>query len=470
MGIVYLAHDPNLDLPVALKVLRHDRVVSEAFVKRFLAEAKALGKLDHPNIVRVFNVDEDGGTVYIVMEFIEGESLNEIMQKKRFSHEEVINMGIALAEALDYAHQKRIVHRDIKPSNILIRSDGRLKITDFGIAHIEDPSAPEQTQAGEILGTPAYMSPEQVMSKPVDGRSDLFSLGIILYELCTGIRPFGGQTMAAIFNAITQNDPSPIEKANPAIPKGLSQIIMKCLKKIPEERFETGKALAEALKRTLEKEESVSVAKLKKTKNTGFLLFFVIILIILAGVAAYYLVIKKTESAPPPVKIEIPQVVEEARPAFLKVESKPIGAQVFVDGMFKGTTPLKIELLLGKHEVRVTSMDYNEWEAQVQLKDKGETPLFVQLSPVEKVAPAPQQVIEVPLPPQVQQDPAKLEGEINRTLRNAGLMGVTAVVGDDLSVTLKGSIGSVEEKNKALEIARTFKGVTKIKDVLFIVE
>jgi len=377
MGVVYQAHDPNLDVLVALKVLRQDRVVSEAFVRRFLSEGKALGRLDCANIVRVYNVDEASGTIYIVMEFIEGESLNEVMKKKRLSPEEIINIGVIVAETLDYAHQKGIVHRDIKPSNILIRSDGWLKITDFGIAHIEDAYASEQTQAGEILGTPAYMSPEQVMSRPVDGRSDLFSLGIILYELCTGIRPFGGENLAAIFKAITQDEPARITSINPSIPQDLARVIMKCLKKNPDARFESGNALSEALKGCLKKKEpetpgvSAQVSAQKKSKNIGFILSLVIILIIMTGGVAYYVASHKTKST----------CVEEVRSAYLNIESFPVGAQVFIDNMFKGKTPLKIGLPMGKHEVRLTMPDYHDWEAQVELKEQGETPLSVRLSP-----------------------------------------------------------------------------------------
>lgn len=388
MGVVYQAHDPNLDLMVALKVLRHDRVVSEAFVQRFLREAKVLGRLDRANIVRVFNVDRDSGTIYIAMEFIEGESLNDIMKRKRFSAEEIIKLGITIAETLDYAHQKGVVHRDIKPSNILIRSDGSLKITDFGIAHIEDPSAPQQTQAGEILGTPAYMSPEQVMSRSVDGRSDLFSLGIILYELSAGNRPFGGENIAAIFNAITQDTPIEPSKINPAIPQNLSQVIMKCLMKMPDKRFETGNALAEALSGCTGERESVAVIAptiKKKSKNIVFFISLIVILASIMGVLSYYFIIPKPVIIPKP---ESPPVVEKVRLAFLKVESTPVGAQVFVDGMFKGKTPVSQELPIGKHEVRLTLSNYYDWEAQVQLNnEEGETPLLVQLIPIAEKKP-----------------------------------------------------------------------------------
>ncbi|MEW6600784.1 MAG: serine/threonine-protein kinase [Nitrospirota bacterium] len=373
MGVVYKAHDPNLDLTVALKVLRQDRLSSEAFVKRFLSEAKALGRLDHPNIIRVYNVDEAEGTVYIAMEFIEGESLNDVMQKKRFGMEEIIGIGAVVADTLDYAHKQGIIHRDIKPSNILIRNDGRLKITDFGIAHIEDSAAPKQTQAGEILGTPAYMSPEQVLSRPVDGRSDIFSLGVILYELCAGNMPFPGQNLASIFNAITQLEPAPLREGNPEMPDNLSTVILKCLQKNPDNRFGSGGDLARALKGSVSKEEPVKAEtpqQQKSPKGKSLIVAAVVIIAVVAGLAAYFILGTKKGTAPE---------VDKALQAVLKVESTPAGAQVFIDGNFKGKSPAVIELPAGKHEVRLTLTGHYDWEAQVQLQEKEETPLSVML-------------------------------------------------------------------------------------------
>ena len=267
MGVVYQAHDPQIDRLVVLKVLRQDRLTSEDFIHRFLKEAKAIGRLSHPNIVTVYDIGRDHETIYIAMEFLEGDSLSKVIKEKRLEMREIVNLGVQVAETLDYAHHRGIIHRDVKPSNILVKPSGQIILTDFGIAHIEDPSASFKTQDGEILGTPAYMSPEQVKGQPVDGRSDLFSLGIILYELTTGMRPFGGENLTAIFNSITQNNPTDPAKINPGIPKSLSQIIMKCLEKMPDKRFETGKALAEALKSCLLEREPVTRTAPTLTKS-----------------------------------------------------------------------------------------------------------------------------------------------------------------------------------------------------------
>jgi eukaryotic-like serine/threonine-protein kinase len=379
MGVVYQAEDPNLDLVVALKVLRQDRLTNDPFVRRFLSEAKALGRLDHPNIVRVFNVDQDGDTVYIAMEFIEGESLVTLMKKEPFRPEAIAEFGATIAEALDSAHRKGIVHRDVKPSNILFKADGRPKITDFGIAHIEDPSMAEQTQAGEILGTPAYMSPEQVLSRPVDGRSDIFSLGIILYELATGTRPFGGEGINSIFNAITQEEPPAVMAKNSDVPKALSDAIMTCLMKDPGKRFANGRELADSLRDSIgvnKPEGRESEVKGEKTSRSLFLPIILVLALFCAAGVAFYLVKKQGPAPKPPV------VATEY--AMLNVDSSPAGAQVFVDGSLKGMAPAQIRLATGKHEVRLSMPNYFEWEAQVDIKAKGTTPLFIKLIPMNE--------------------------------------------------------------------------------------
>src|SRR4030043_1961307 len=384
MGVVYQAHDPQIDRLMVLKVLRQDRLTSEAFIPRFLKEAQAIGRLFHPNIVTVYDIGRDYETIYIAMEFIEGDPLSKVIEEKKLEMREIANLGIQVAETLDYAHQRGIIHRDVKPSNILVKPSGQIIITDFGIAHIEDPSSSLQTQDGEILGTPAYMSPEQVKGQPVDRRSDLFSLGIILYELSTGMRPFGGENLVAIFNSIGQNHPTDPVKMNPGIPKGLSQIIMKCLEKMPDKRFETGKALAEALKNCFLERETVTRTAPTPQKAYKNIALFLFIIIILAGIGGgiYFLKPRPETQTTIEKKVGPPPAPENVRLFPLKVESIPNGAQVFVDGTLKGQTPTKLDLSAGKHEVRLALPNYYDWEAQVQLKKEGVTPLLIRLIPI----------------------------------------------------------------------------------------
>ncbi len=410
MGVVYEAYDPNIDRTVALKVLRQDLVTSEEYVERFLKEARAIGRLSHPNIVIVHDVGKDKSTVFIAMEFLTGVPLNKVILEKRFSIDEIVKLGIHVAEALDYANKKGIVHRDIKPSNIMVMADDRIKITDFGIAHIEEASASQLTQAGEILGTPVYMSPEQVMAKPVDGRSDLFSLGSILYELATGKRPFQRENMAAVLNAVAREDPAEPAHVNPEIPQGLSDIITKCLKKEKEERFQTGGELAEALKDLFIKEDTVLSVRPdagekihKGGRGRSIFLLFVAAVIsasIIGGGLLYFI---KGKGIPVSVqdrkKISVPisndkdipgkenslnslKDIRASDKGTLDIKSVPLGARVIVDGEFRGIAPLKLPLPLGKHEVRVTLTDYYDWEAQIQLKEEGETPILAELMPI----------------------------------------------------------------------------------------
>ncbi|MGA1840670.1 MAG: protein kinase domain-containing protein [bacterium] len=386
MGVVYEAYDPDIDRRIALKVLREDRVTSKAFVERFLKEAKAIGRFSHSNVVTVYDVGQDQGTIFIAMELVEGKPLDKVIQGKKLDINEIVDLAIQVAEILECANQMGIVHRDIKPSNIILMPNARIKITDFGIAHIEDPSGHQLTQAGEILGTPAYMAPEQVIGCPVDGRSDLFSLGCILYEITTGSRPFQGNNLAAIFNSITKENPVEPSKKNPEIPKDLSHIIMKCLEKSPKERFQTGGAMVDALNRfktTLNnkyKKEEIFPKHNKLKKTFLFVIMTVIIVGMTAGIiklASFYFLTKEPtsqEEIVPPAP-----GVRSLRIATLNIESIPTGAQVIIDGVLKGKTPLKLDLPLGKHEVRLTLPNYEDSKVPVYLEQEGKMPLLIRM-------------------------------------------------------------------------------------------
>ena len=255
MADVFRAYDPSINRPLAIKVLKGELRQHPHYAPRFLREAKAAGVLSHPNIVTIFDVGELDGYPYIVMELLEGEPLDLVLQRGALPAETVMAIGLQLADALDYAHAQGVVHRDIKPSNIILGPDGRtIKIVDFGIASVADAGdldLVERTQAGQVVGTPRYMSPEQALGRELDGRSDLFSVGVILYELLTGKKAFPGASAATLALQITQKDPEPLSAVAPDAPKGLQFIIEKLLAKRPEKRFADGAQLGEALRREL---------------------------------------------------------------------------------------------------------------------------------------------------------------------------------------------------------------------------
>jgi eukaryotic-like serine/threonine-protein kinase len=372
MGVVFNAHDPKIDRLVALKALRPDYVNDEYFVQRFFKEAVAIGRLSHPNIVIVYDVGQDQGTIYIAMEFLMGKPLSDIAKEGKIPLQQVTEIGIQVAEALDYAHRKGVVHRDIKPANIILTEDNQAKITDFGIAHVEDPTATLQTQAGEILGTPVYMSPEQVLGHSLDGRSDLYSLGVILYELATGQRPFKGRNMATIFRAVSQDKPDPPQIVDPDIPKGFSDLILKSLEKDPVKRFQTGKEMAEALRACHDDDQcapvpSPSTGQKKKIAVRSLISIFCLLLLFAGGKFLFDFV---TAPDPPP-----PQAV-------LDIKSDPQDAQVFINGETKGRTPLEVKLPLGKHEVRMQMPQYFDWQAQIELEKVEKVPLFVKMNKI----------------------------------------------------------------------------------------
>ncbi|MBC2713103.1 MAG: serine/threonine protein kinase [Desulfosarcina sp.] len=383
MGVVYKAHDPQIDRMVALKVLRPDRVVSQDFVLRFLREAKAIGRISHPNIVTVYDVGPDHGTIYIAMEYLEGRPLNEVIKGRAVPVDEAVALCAQVAEALGYAHSRGITHRDIKPSNIILTPDNRIKLTDFGIARIEDPDAAQQTQVGDILGTPVYMAPEQVMGQKADGRTDLYALGVIIYEMVVGKRPFVGGNIAAIFRSITHEPPEDPMNAGRFGNRELADLILKSLSKDPANRFQTGEAMAAALNRCLDAvahpfpEIPPLTEKAGRSKKMG-LVIAILCLCLVAGIVGYTVIRKPadesthTDSAAVPVPSSI-----------LNVTSTPAGAQVFLDATFKGTTPVDIPLVPGSYEVRLNLPDYYDWEAQLQIGEESPAPLNVRLVSID---------------------------------------------------------------------------------------
>ena len=250
MGIVYRAEDPFIHRSVAVKVLHATPGMTPQQIRiaheRFRREAQTAGSIDHPNIVRIFDVGEEveSGDMYIVMEYLSGPSLEKLLSDDVLPLTRAAEIIGQLASGLDAAHSRGIIHRDIKPSNILLNDEGTAKLADFGITQVASSSLTQDTRA---LGTPAYMSPEQVQGKSLDRRADLFSLGVVSYEILAGKRPFEGPDAVSIAYAITQSEPLPISVANPQLPRALDGVIERMLAKNPTERFATGREFHAAL-------------------------------------------------------------------------------------------------------------------------------------------------------------------------------------------------------------------------------
>lgn len=240
MANVYRAFDPSINRALAIKVLRADRCINDNHRTRFLRESRTAGNLTHPNIVTIYDVGEDQGQPYIAMELLQGVPLDRLLKSEHhFTLSETLEICMQLAQSLEYAHRQGIVHRDIKPSNIIYSKDStgiKIKITDFGIAHVEDTDLSQQTQEGDLLGTPQYMSPEQVLGQPVDNRSDLFSFGVILYELLTRNKPFQGDSIATLMFRIATEDPPPMGETAQQIPPTLHRLVYRLLQKKPDKR------------------------------------------------------------------------------------------------------------------------------------------------------------------------------------------------------------------------------------------
>ncbi len=250
MGAVYRARDPQIGRTVAIKVILTANLSAadlESYKQRFRREAQAAGQMSHAGIVTIHDIAEDEtGQPFLVMEFIEGVTLDKMIEQagatsERISHAKALDIGVQVARALDYAHQRGVIHRDVKPANILVTADGIAKIADFGIAKI---AGTQLTQTGNVLGTPAFMSPEQFSGAAIDARSDLFSLGAMLYWMCTGEKPFAGDTLTAVSFKIVFSDPIPARQLNPALPDGVDTVFGRCLAKNPEQRYATCRELA----------------------------------------------------------------------------------------------------------------------------------------------------------------------------------------------------------------------------------
>ena len=250
MGVVYKAHDASLDREVALKTIRFDVIADESdardFRERFLREARTAARLAHPNIVTIFDVGEWEGVSYMAIEYLNGVTIHELLKPRLpLPVADCLRSAIQICRGLDDAHSHGIVHRDIKPANIMLVKNNQVKITDFGIAKVQ--SSATLTKEGAIVGTPSYMSPEQLSDKPVDGRSDIFATGAVLYEMLTGERAFAGENITTVILKVVTQQPEPARNRNPSLPKELDAVVERALQKDPARRYQTMAELAEDL-------------------------------------------------------------------------------------------------------------------------------------------------------------------------------------------------------------------------------
>jgi len=355
MGVVYLAHDPQIGRKVAVKTIRpkegaRPEEVAESRA-RFLREAQAAGKLLHPNIVTIFDVFEDHDTMFIAMEYVEGILLDHFCVKGHLLPvERALSLVCQGLSALDYAHRHGIVHRDVKPCNLMVVDGESLKVMDFGLAKEADAHL---TQTGTVIGTPHYMSPEQIQGKLLDGRTDLFSMGVVLYELVTGERPFQGEALSTIIYKILNEAPTEPRSLNPDLPVALSRVVQKALSKNPEERFLTGQSFIHALQHYAEmdlKQTMVGQAftptptqevlppppsgirriQSKGRKSVGRKYLIGGLLAACAALVAgtgFYLLRDRGGAAPPAVPAH-----EEKLPRPVAVVTEPAGARLYLDG------------------------------------------------------------------------------------------------------------------------------------------
>jgi serine/threonine protein kinase len=356
MGVVYRAQDPTIRRIVALKVLPADSAEvgggepdtrGQSKAGSFEREAQAAGALLHPNIVTLYDAGRDGSWYYLAMEFVEGGTFaSEILREGKVKPERAAEVVAVVADALDFAHERGVIHRDIKPANLMILSDQTVKVADFGIARLTSSAT---MTSDTMVGTPYYMSPEQVRGGKIDGRSDLFSLGVVLYEALTGRKPFQAETLAAVLNAIMNSSPPPPHEVEASVPPELSAIVERAIARKPEERYARGKEMASELRRFLDTVRGVSAAAsltAQKERKSSWLVAVAAAIVALVALGSALLLRGKGGSSPRPGV------------GYLEFVSEPKGAEIFLDGNVVGRTPYTSEVTAGNHEIEFRKEGY----------------------------------------------------------------------------------------------------------------
>jgi serine/threonine-protein kinase len=372
MGRVYRALDPVVGRHVAVKTIKKEYLSEDSsaeYVRRFQREARASGALSHPGIVDIFDVGPD----YIVMELLEGQTLAQLVAERgQLELSEALWVLRAMAEAIDFAHERGVIHRDLKPANVMVLEGGGVKLMDFGVARVESSV---MTRAGEVLGSPSYMAPEQIAGSDVSRRSDLYSLGVVAYEILTGRRPFTGNTVTTvIYKVMHEAAPAP-RTWRSDLPEVYDRVFERALAKDPADRFESAEQLVAALAGELELpepdvelevvEEPPAPAGDAQASVPSLALW--VALAVLLGVGLLGLLWRRGAAGPP----------------VLAIETTPAGARVQVDGAGVGTSPLRIEIPPGSHDVRLSLDGYAPAAMSIDVREGEEpAPLRFELSPV----------------------------------------------------------------------------------------
>ena len=313
MGVVYRAHDTKLHRDVALKVLPASLADTPDRRKRFEREAAVIAALKHPNIVTIHSIEEVEGTPFITMELVEGGTLGDAIPEDGLTEEKFVQIAETLADALGSAHDKGIIHRDLKPANIMFDADDRLKVLDFGLAKLFESDiesgktiSDSDTQEGQVLGTLAYMSPEQAEGQRVDHRSDIFALGVVLYEMATGERPFKGATNLSTISSVLRDDPKPVSDIKKAFPRKLGQIINRCLKKKPDDRYQSAVSLRDDLRKYAQSQTTTGLMAFLRQRRVAVPL----VIMIVAAAATVALWIQRRSKARWARQVALPEIAQ----------------------------------------------------------------------------------------------------------------------------------------------------------------